>query len=196
MSIPSISSASEQDRQRLVSTIITGFSTDPLLRWLWPEAIDYLKCAPFFNAFCGATIDLGCAYKTEHCEGAAMWFPPGSAPNEETLVQVMANSIRADIQEDSLRILEAMGEYHPTEPCWYLAVIGVDAAHQGSGFGAALMKHALLRCDAEGLPAYLESSNPRNMSLYQRHGFEGMGAIQFGSSPTIVPMLRLPKAQG
>ena len=30
--------------------------------------------------------------------------------------------------------------------------------------------------------AYLESSNPRNMSLYERHGFESMGKVQIGDS--------------
>lgn len=52
------------------------------------------------------------------------------------------------------------------------------------------MKKALLRCDEEGLPAYLESSNPRNIRLYQRHGFEVMGEIQSGNSPVVTPMFR------
>ena len=90
---------------------------------------------------------------------------------------------------DCAGMLEGMAKYHPEE-CWYLAVIGVDSACQGRGLGAQLMKHALRRVDEDGLPAYLESSNPRNMSLYKRHGFEEMGIIQSGSSPEIVPMLR------
>jgi len=53
-----------------------------------------------------------------------------------------------------------------------------------------LMKTALERVDAEGLPAYLESSNARNVSLYERHGFEVIGEIQHGSSPTMLPMYR------
>lgn len=55
------------------------------------------------------------------------------------------------------------------------------------------MAHALARCDVEGLPAYLESSNPRNLPFYERHGFEVLGKIQVGSSPTLVPMLRRPR---
>ena len=66
----------------------------------------------------------------------------------------------------------------------------MDQAYQGRGLGAQLMKYALAKVDALGLPAYLESSNPLNMSLYKRHGFEEMGSIQSGSSPAIVPMLR------
>jgi hypothetical protein len=36
----------------------------------------------------------------------------------------------------------------------------------------------------------LESSNPRNIPFYRRHGFEPLGAIRAGSSPTLVPMLQ------
>jgi ribosomal protein S18 acetylase RimI-like enzyme len=54
------------------------------------------------------------------------------------------------------------------------------------------MAYALAWCDRDHVPAYLESSNPRNISFYERHGFESLGAIQVGSSPTVVPMLRGP----
>ena len=38
--------------------------------------------------------------------------------------------------------------------------------------------------------AKLESSNPANMSLYERHGFVTMGQIQVASSPLVHPMIR------
>ena len=63
-------------------------------------------------------------------------------------------------------------------------------SHQGRGLGAELMKYALARCDEEHLPAYLESSNPANISLYERHGFEIMGRIQTENSPPVHPMIR------
>jgi transposase len=76
--------------------------------------------------------------------------------------------------------------------CTVTAMIGVDPAHQGEGHGDALMAYALAQCDRDHAPAYLESSNPRNISFYQWHGFEPLGAIQVGSSPTLIPMLRRP----
>jgi hypothetical protein len=36
-------------------------------------------------------------------------------------------------------------------------------------------------------------ATPRNIPLYQRHGFEITGNIQAGASPAIVPMLRRPR---
>ena len=87
--------------------------------------------------------------------------------------------------KDAEGFMEQMAHFHPEDAnCWYLPIIGVDCAHQGQGIGAALMKHALQLIDGVGGSAYLESSNPRNVSLYQRHGFEAMGVIQHGSSPT------------
>jgi ribosomal protein S18 acetylase RimI-like enzyme len=85
-----------------------------------------------------------------------------------------------------------MGRYHPSEPHWYLPLIGVDPARQSQGHGSALMRHALAACDRDGRPAYLESTNPRNLPLYERHGFERLGTIQAGASPPLFPMLRKP----
>jgi ribosomal protein S18 acetylase RimI-like enzyme len=61
------------------------------------------------------------------------------------------------------------------------------------GLGGALMRYAIERCDADKMLAYLESSNPRNIPLYERHGFEVMGEIKVGAGPTVTPMLRRPR---
>ncbi|HET6808200.1 MAG TPA: GNAT family N-acetyltransferase, partial [Nitrososphaera sp.] len=71
--------------------------------------------------------------------------------------------------------------------------VGVDPLQQGRGFGSALLEHTLIQCDNDSKLAYLESSNPKNIPLYQRHGFEALGTIQVGPSPTIFPMLRRPR---
>ena len=54
--------------------------------------------------------------------------------------------------------MEQMARHHPSEPHWYLPLIGVDPAHRGKGLGGALLSHALTACDREGSLAYLESS--------------------------------------
>ena len=99
----------------------------------------------------------------------------------------------ASIRHDVFAVFEQMAKYHPTDPHWYLPIIGVDPAHQGNGLGDALMTYALQRCDHDHVPAHLESTNPRNISLYRRHGFEVLGTIQAGSSPPLVPTLRQPR---
>jgi ribosomal protein S18 acetylase RimI-like enzyme len=83
-----------------------------------------------------------------------------------------------------------MAGYHPPGPHWYLPLIGVDPIHQNKGRGDALLRNTLARCDRDHVAAYLESTNPANITLYQRHGFEIRGKIQIGSSPPLFPMLR------
>ena len=45
-------------------------------------------------------------------------------------------------------------------------------AAQGQGLGSAMLKQGTRICDEAHMPAYLESSNEKNVPLYQRHGFE------------------------
>ena len=83
---------------------------------------------------------------------------------------------------------EQMASFHPKEPHWYLPLIGVDPAKQGQGCGVVLLRYALARIDQDRLPAYLESTNPANISLYEKHGFETMGTIQVDDAPPMFPM--------
>lgn len=93
-------------------------------------------------------------------------------------------------------VVEQMGRYHPSEPHWYLPLIGVDPSHQGKGYGSTLMQYALAVVDRDNMPAYLESTSPRSVPLYGRHGFKVLGTIQVGASPPIFPMLRKPGGRG
>ena len=145
------------------------------------------------QAFGGNAFAEGSAYFADGYAGAALWLPPGIAPDEERLISIIEGAAPDSIKGDLFGVFEQMDKYHPKEPHWYLPLIGVDPLHQGNGVGSALMKHAVSVCDKDGVIAYLESSNPRNISLYERHGFEIIGEIQVGSSPTMRPMLREPK---
>lgn len=64
---------------------------------------------------------------------------------------------------------------HPEVPHYYLAVLGVSPDAQGRGLGSTVLRPMLDRCDAEGVPAYLESSKERNVGFYERHGFRVTG---------------------
>jgi ribosomal protein S18 acetylase RimI-like enzyme len=106
---------------------------------------------------------------------------------------LIASTTPEELQPTLLALLEEMGRYHPAELHWHLPMIGIHPSHQRRGYGAALLRHGLTLCDEQGVPAYLESSNPENIPLYQRHGFEVLGTIQVGTSPGITPMLRPPR---
>lgn len=189
-----VRSASESDQQAVIGVITLAFSGDPMARWAFPDPATYLAAMPeVARAFGGNGFAHGTAHLVDGGLAAAMWLPPGVHPDSDRLAALTEEHVPEGRLGDMMQVFEQMEAYHPADPCWYLPLIGVDPACQGRGFGSALLRYALDRCDREGSPAYLESSNPRNVPLYQRHGFEIMGTIQVGTSPTLVPMLRQPR---
>ena len=189
--VPEVRSADASIQASAISTIVLGFAADPMTRWVWPDSSEYLRVMPrFVKAFGGRAFEHGTADITEGARAAALWLPPGVEPDDAEMDAVMAGALRPEIAEDVGAVVKGMAEYHPHEPHWYLPLIAADPNSIGQGLGAVLMKHALRRCDEQGIAAYLESSNPRNISLYERHGFKIIGKIQSGSSPVLTPMLR------
>jgi len=174
-----------------VAAISLAFISDPAARWVYPDPSTYINYFPkFVRAFGGNAFAHGTAHQVSEFRGAALWLPPDVHPDHEALDSLMQESLPADRLQELSGVFERMGEYHPNEPHWYLPLIGVDSAHQGRGYGSALLRHALRQCDTDNVAAYLESSNPANVPLYERHGFVVLGTIQVGSSPPFIPMLR------
>ena len=180
-----------EDRSRLMQTIVLGFSADPMARWASPEAAVYLdRRAEFFDAFGGAAFDHGTAFVADDGAAVATWLPPGVEADHERMDAIMAEQTPEDRREEMDSLFAKMKEFRPSEPHWYLPLIAADPARQGQGLGTALMEAAIARIDADGRPAYLESSNPRNIPLYERFGFERIGEIRTETSPVLTPMVR------
>jgi ribosomal protein S18 acetylase RimI-like enzyme len=182
------------DEDRAIATITMAFSNDPVVRWVFRDANQYLTYWPqFVKVFGGDALTKGTADSVDDCGGVALWLPPGVGPDGEALVAIAAAAVSAAEQDEVFAFLGQMDEFHPNEPHWYLPLMGVDVTRQGRGYGSALLRHALVeRCDRDRLPAYLEATNPLNKALYERHGFEELGVIQAGGSPPMWPMLRQP----
>jgi GNAT superfamily N-acetyltransferase len=92
-----------------------------------------------------------------------------------------------------LKLLEEVDKVHPSEPHWYLALLGTDPVMQGRGVGSALLAPAMAQADAEGLPCYLETQKEENLAFYGRQGFDLLHTISVPGSPTVWGMLRPAK---
>jgi GNAT superfamily N-acetyltransferase len=189
-----ILTATASNEDHAIAVLVLAFSSDPACRWAWPDPLQYLASFPdFVRALGGRAFEHGAAHCIRGYQGAALWLPPGVHPDEDELVALFQRTVAEDRQDEMFTVFDQMGRYHPDEPHWYLPLIGVDPGQQRRGYGSALLSHALAVCDRDGVPAYLESTNPENTPLYERHGFEVLGTIQVGSSPPIFPMLRTPR---
>ncbi len=189
---PAVTTIDSSDTSKALATITAAFIADPFFRRAYPDAENYLSAFPELVATCcGAGISDGTAYSVSEFAGASIWLSPGSVADGEAAGALIETTMRADKIEDFFGVMEEMDKYHPhDEPLWYLPFIGVDATSQRRGLGSALLEHALQLCDEQGTRAYLESSNPANIPLYERHGFVVMGRIEVGAAPPMQPMIR------
>ena len=191
--LPIIKTATASDEAPITDVMVRAFSADPVAQWIWPDSQQYHIYFPsFVRVFGGKAFTHGSAYYVDGYAAAALWLPPDVLPDEDMLISIFKRSVSEQSQKHVFTVFDQMARYHPSEPHWYLPLMGVDPFQQGKGFGSALMQHALIQYDRDNKLAYLESSSPRSIPFYERHGFELLGTIRVGMSPPIFPMLRKP----
>ncbi len=174
---------------QLAATFSRAFADDPLMNWFVGDR------ARFPAFFAMSLRHLGfpanAVWTTDDGQGVAIWLPPEDAKPGVARQVAMLPGLIATCRGRTPRVLRALTiteRHHPAEPAWYL--FGLGAANPGRGVGAALLTRLLEHADAAGLPVYLESSNPRNLSFYRRHGFADREPIALPGGPPVVPMWR------
>src|SRR5437870_9958192 len=112
-------------------------------------------------------------------EGVALWMPPGSRMTAEQEQEFGFDQLPAIFGPDAFSryrpvrdCLNAIHEGEVKEPHWYLPILGVEPAQQGSGIGSALLRPVLARAAAERFSCYLDTLQARNVPFYRKHGFE------------------------
>lgn len=191
MSSQLFSPVGDNEQGRAIDTLVLAFAADPVIRWLYPEARQYLTHFPeFLVAFGGKAFAEKTVWRLGEFSAVALWLPPRVDPDGDAIVATLTKSVAPGQHEEMLSLLGQMDEAHPRFPHWYLPWFGVDGAMQGRGLGGELMKHCLRIVDKDHQPAYLETPNPRNISFYVRHGFVITGEARSGTCPPVVSMLR------
>ena len=192
MNIPKIIKSSETDLERVKAVLTLGFSSDALLRWVFPDAFSFLKCFDvWMEEFSKIAFENNIVYSEENFFGSSLWHPPGVEFDSSVLAPTF-EYIPAERIEVVIKFFEEFEKYHPND-AWYLPFIAVDPSQQRRGIGSFLLKEALQMIDENGDRAYLEASNEMNKALYERHGFVEIGKVQMQDSPTAYPMIRDPQ---
>lgn len=191
--------ATRADLGPIAAMLSRAFADDPVQQWLFTNATDYPGALDdFMGFFAERYFALGHVYVAPGAVGATLWAPPDRhALNDEHLAPLFAcvGQHIGDRAEPGLTELGKTIDYLPAEPHVYLGIAGVDPASQGSGLGAALMEPGLRMADEGRFAVHLESSNPRNLAFYRRHGFAEIGEFRCGDEdgPVMTPMRREPR---
>jgi len=194
--------AQKADVRALSHTLGRAFYEDPIMMWMLPDDARRAKALPRMWATMARHHYLaggGAEVATNGSEvgAATLWDPPGrwkQTPFEELrMAPTFLLAFRSRVA-GAQKIADIMKDKHPEEPHWYLFAIGSDPTVRGAGFGQALMRSRLDRCDAEHAPAYLESTKEETVPYYMRFGFEVTDEMKLPDGcPSMWPMWRAPR---
>lgn len=179
--------ATRSDLDAITTTLTAAFAGDPVWRWAFADLADLealwrflLQSAlryPWVRMFDGAS-------------AVALWIPPGGSE----LTDDEAAQLEARFDERVLELFARFDRAHPDgPPHYYLSLLGTRPDQRGKGLGMALLAECLELFDADGVPSYLESSNPVNDARYERVGYRKVGSFSTpDGAHTLATMWREP----
>jgi ribosomal protein S18 acetylase RimI-like enzyme len=192
--------ARPDDVEALARTLLRAFFDDPVVVWMFPSESRRSRVGERAYRMFLRRIYLphDQVFVDEGLQSVALWAPPGRwRLPVRTQLRMAPGMVRAFGPRRVpllVRGLTAIEEHHPDHVAhWHLGILGTDPAHQGRGLASSVMAPVLGRCDADGVPAYLESSKHANIAFYRRHGFEVVNEISLPDGPTIWGMWREPR---
>jgi GNAT superfamily N-acetyltransferase len=170
--------ATEQDLDGITATLAAAFEADPLWSWAFPGG-DGL--ASLWRLYVASALRYPWVWIAGDYAAAAVWIPPGGVEltdREEDSLEPLLEGLVGPRAVEIVSLFERLEDAHPEKPPhYYLSLLGTHPDHRGKGMGMALLADNLARIDAEGMPAYLESSNPADDPRYARLGFAPVGEL-------------------
>jgi ribosomal protein S18 acetylase RimI-like enzyme len=175
-------------KERASQVIAQAFRADPLLPYITTEK----SKQDYFLSWLGHTglslgLGYGEVYTTPQVEGVAIWFwlSPGQQP------MTLGKMLRVGVLPPFKLGLKALARFQGvadstskvhreglSQAHWYLFLLAVDPSCQGQGLGGRLLQPVLTRADNQRQPCYLETTNPRTIPFYERHGFMVVRSIE------------------
>ncbi|WP_350347734.1 GNAT family N-acetyltransferase [Agromyces sp. G08B096] len=181
--------AGPEDLDAAADVLAAAFDRYSWTRWSIP-ADDYShRLKALQRLYLGHALKHGIVLVEARLRAVAAFLPPGApAPDEPAEREIAA------LHGSRLAVLGALRLPAPPTEAWTLETVGVDPAHQGAGLGSAVTLAGLETAGEHGAPVALETSDERNVRLYQRLGFETTATTFVQSGPTVYSMLRAAAA--
>jgi GNAT superfamily N-acetyltransferase len=161
---------------QLADVLGRTFATDPLAVWPMAPGSGQVEVSRFFALYDKELVDDGWLWEAGEAAGVALWVPPGGgARYTEVDEGITKLAVRDEFSDDEgvryETLWNSVWEHMPEEPHWLLDHLAVEPDQQGRGIGGALVRIGLEWSERDGVPAFLETSKPRNVPLYEHLGF-------------------------
>jgi GNAT superfamily N-acetyltransferase len=159
--------ATEADLDGLTATLTAAFESDPLWgTWAFPDPEDL---AVWWRFYLRSDLRHRCVWVRGEYAAASVWIPAGGTElteEDEERVEPLLEQLVGPRAPEIMELVERFDATHPREPPhFYLALLGTHPEYRGRGLGMGLLAESLASLgDAQGVPSYLESTNPNNNS--------------------------------
>ncbi len=177
----------------VIRLLAEGMRDDPLLAWVYPDPASRTRRVERLFGLVARLYPDAEVFRNDDLSAGAFWVRPGRfhVPVGRQ-IRLFPATAKALGGMAGLGMSAAVDASHPKEPDhYYLLILATAPGNRGRGLGTELMRPVLERCDADGVPAYLESANQRNQPFYERLGFEVRQEIDLpGGCPPLWGMWR------
>ena len=166
-------------------TLALAFDRYPWTRWAIPADGYSTRLEQLQGIYLEHALAHGLVLVDDNVQGVGAFLPDTAPePNEATQHRI------AELHGDRFGLL--MDAELPPQPvnAWSLATLGVRPSAAGQGLGSAIIKQGLSQLGGNAALVGLETSDERNVRLYQRHGFETTSKTRIPDGPLVYSMIR------
>jgi ribosomal protein S18 acetylase RimI-like enzyme len=193
------------DVAEVTRLLVRSHADYPARRAVWPGRRTRMRAlTPFTRATVADAAAWGAGsvgVEGGSIRAAAVWLPPGAFPwtarrKLRATPALLRTALAAPTAFGRFAGIGAAAERaHPTAAHWYLETLGVEPTAQGRGWGRRVLGPRLEWADAQGLPCYVETSDPANEAFYRGQGFEVVAPRleHLPGGPPYLGMLRPPR---
>lgn len=182
-----IQRAAATDLEAAAATLAAAFDAYPWTRWSIPQAGYTERLEQLQRLYLQFAHEHGIVLVADGARGVLALLPPDAPEPPPDFQQRVA-----DLHGDRLEVLVQADI--PAQPggAWNLATLGVAPDHQGQGLGGALVDAGLAAVSAVDAAAgtALETSDERNVRLYERSGFTVTATTSIPDGPVVYSMFR------
>jgi ribosomal protein S18 acetylase RimI-like enzyme len=188
--------AGAADLDTVINTITVAFHNDPVWSWAFPDSEQRpAQFRQWWPVLVEGALAQGFTWMTAGAETVSVWIRPNMPELSDEAEARVLPTLEALLGTRSRIVLEGLLQFeaaHPhDEPHYYLSFVATHDDHRGQGIGEQLLAQNLELIDAEHMPAYLESSNPKNLERYRRLGFEPLTEFSMpDNGPAVTTMWR------
>lgn len=179
--------ATSSDLPAAAAVLAEAFDQYPWTRWCLPADNYAERLTELQEIYLGHALENGAVLVDDKLRGVVAVLAPDAAKIPETTFARIA-----ELHGDRLSALVSIELPEHPASSWDFATLGVLPDHQGAGLGSALTAAAISAIEERDDSALvaLETSDERNVRLYERAGFEVTVRTEIPDGPIVHSMVR------